>query len=31
LEKAGKSPEIPALEVKLQSRFLGVYTRLAGL
>ena len=28
LEKAGKSPEIPALDVRLRSRFLGVYNRL---
>jgi hypothetical protein len=29
LEKASKSPEIPALEVKLRSQFLGVYQRLS--
>ena len=28
LEKASKSPEIPALDVKLRSQFLGVYQRL---
>ena len=28
LEKASKSPEIPAIDVKLQSSFLGVYQRL---
>lgn len=28
LEKASKSPEIPALDVKLRSSFLGVYNRL---
>lgn len=28
LEKASKNPEIPALDVKLRSQFLGVYTRL---
>ena len=28
LEKAAKSPEIPALDVKLRSQFLGVYQRL---
>jgi len=28
LEKASKSPEIPALDVRLQSSFLGVYQRL---
>ena len=31
LGQASKSPEIPALDVKLQSKFLGVYTRLSGL
>ncbi len=28
LVAASKSPEIPALDVKLQAQFLGVYTRL---
>jgi hypothetical protein len=28
LENASKSPEIPALDVKLQSSFVGVYQRL---
>jgi len=28
LEKASKSPEIPALDVRLRSRFLGVFNRL---
>ena len=28
LEKAAKSPEIPALDVRLRARFLGVYNRL---
>ena len=28
LRKASESPEIPALEVKLRSAFLGVYQRL---
>ena len=28
LEAASKSPEIPALDVRLKSQFLGVYTRL---
>ena len=28
LETAGKSPEIPALDVKLQAAFLGVFQRL---
>ena len=28
LEKAAKSPEIPALDVKLRSTFLGVFQRL---
>ena len=28
LEKASRNPEIPALDVKLQSQFLGVYQRL---
>ena len=28
LEKASKSPEIPAIDVKLQSSFLGVYQKL---
>ena len=28
LTAAAKSPEIPALDVRLQSQFLGVYTRL---
>lgn len=28
LEKAAKDPQIPALDVKLQSSFLGVYQRL---
>lgn len=28
LEKASKSPEIPALDVKLKAKFLGVYNRL---
>lgn len=28
LRKAAESPEIPALDVKLQSTFLGVYQRL---
>ena len=27
-ESAGKSPEIPAIDVRLKSQFLGVYTRL---
>jgi len=29
LDQAAKSPEIPALDVKLRSQFLGVYQRLA--
>lgn len=28
LDKAAKSPEIPALDVRLRSRFLGVFNRL---
>jgi hypothetical protein len=28
LDAASKSPEIPALDVRLKSSFLGVYTRL---
>jgi hypothetical protein len=28
LEKASKDPQIPALDVKLQSQFLGVFQRL---
>ena len=28
LDAASKSPEIPALDVRLRSQFLGVYTRL---
>jgi hypothetical protein len=28
LEDASKDPQIPALDVKLRSKFLGVYTRL---
>jgi len=28
LEKASRNPEIPALDVKLQARFLGVFQRL---
>lgn len=28
LDAAAKSPEIPALDVRLRSRFLGVYNRL---
>ena len=28
LERAGKSPEIAALDVRLRSKFLGVYNRL---
>jgi hypothetical protein len=28
LDAASKNPEIPALDVKLQSQFLGVYQRL---
>jgi len=28
LDAASKSPEIPALDVKLRAAFLGVYTRL---
>ena len=28
LDKAAKSPEIPALDVKLKAKFLGVYNRL---
>lgn len=28
LEKAAKSPEIPALDVRLKAAFLGVYQRL---
>jgi hypothetical protein len=28
LEKAAASPELPAIDVKLQSQFLGVYQRL---
>ncbi len=28
LEKAAKSPEIPAIDVKRRSQFLGVYQRL---
>jgi hypothetical protein len=28
LEKASRNPEIPALDVKLQAAFLGVYQRL---
>jgi hypothetical protein len=28
LDAASKSPEIPALDVRLKSQFLGVYTRL---
>jgi hypothetical protein len=27
LDKAGKSPEIPSLDVKLRSQFLGVFQR----
>ena len=30
-DAAAKDPQIPALDVRLQSRFLGVYTRLPGL
>ena len=30
-DEAAKDPQIPALDVRLQSRFLGVYTRLPGL
>jgi hypothetical protein len=28
MEKAAKDPQIPAIDVKLRSQFLGVYTRL---
>ena len=28
LEKAGKDPQIPAIDVKLRAAFLGVYSRL---
>ncbi len=28
MEKAAKDPQLPALDVKLQAQFLGVYTRL---
>ena len=28
LEKASKSPELPALDVKLKAKFLGVFQRL---
>lgn len=28
LDKAARSPEIPALDVRLRARFLGVYNRL---
>jgi hypothetical protein len=28
LDKAAKDPQIPAIDVKLQSSFLGVFTRL---
>lgn len=28
LDRAAKSPEIPALDVRLRARFLGVFTRL---
>ena len=28
LDQAAKSPEIPALDVRLRARFLGVYSRL---
>lgn len=28
MEKAAKDPQIPALDVRLQATFLGVYTRL---
>lgn len=28
LDQAAKSPEIPALDVRLRARFLGVFTRL---
>ena len=30
-DQAAKDPQIPALDVRLRSRFLGVYTRLQGL
>jgi hypothetical protein len=30
-DAAAKDPQIPALDVRLQSKFLGVYTRLPGL
>jgi hypothetical protein len=29
MEKAARDPQIPAIEVKLQSSFLGVYQRLS--
>ena len=29
MEKAAKDPQIPAIEVRLQSSFLGVYQRLS--
>ena len=30
-DEASKDPQIPAIEVKMRSRFLGVYTRLPSL